>query len=54
MPKKLWIDESNFINSKCDQSWKGKYIKLMWQENNEKGEKMFIHFNERVVSKNKI
>ncbi len=43
------------INSKCDQSWNGKYIQLMWKrENNQKEKNLFTHFNERVVRRDKI
>jgi hypothetical protein len=44
-----------FINSKCDQSWKGQSIQLMWKDKIiKKGKKMCTHFNERVVRRDKI
>jgi hypothetical protein len=42
-----------FINSKWDQSWKSQYIQLMWKKKLER-EKIFTHFNEMVVKRDKI
>jgi len=42
-----------FINFRYDQSWKWQYIQLMWKKKLE-GEKMFTHFNERVVKRDEI
>jgi hypothetical protein len=43
------------INSEYDQSWKAQYIQLMWKEKIiKKRKKLFTHFNEKVVRRDKI